>query len=517
MPELSPAPTHVGRILSLGDSERFRWALIFVVLEMIAAVRAATPQERDQYWSARAGIENLSGSPLIRADSWSWSSDGEWVPNSPVWNIVLGGGWQAGGFWGLFVVTFLSISAFNFLTLLLARSAGARALPTLVGITPLLFIGFAGLTPRATLVVQSLLFLAVYFAWWWGGRVRDETLVRSIAVVTGAGFALSFAGNWLHLSFMVMAPAIAILWALAWWASAGIDLGKRTLLIMGGTIGLFLGCLGSPYGIMATLEQSRIVEAACRGLVSEWFSIVGAIATGELRLLPLAVLALLLAFAPAVGAILILRTKGRFDGATRLILPLIAFGVPAVVAGMGTLRFILTGLLALLPVAAFVMTAWVDRLRARQASGSGFWSRRRVVDYTSGRFWTVLVVGLAVISLPLAVPAIGQGAKPPEVGAIAELPRGCRVWSTPAVAATVILTSPESQVWIDGRADFYGREHLVEYLRILNLERPLPRAAECVLLPIEPETAALVSSLDGDAQWWRISTGADFAAWARRD
>ncbi|MFF2277831.1 hypothetical protein [Agromyces sp. NPDC058126] len=496
------------------STERFRWWMVFVVLEMVAVVRAAAPHEHDQYWSARAGVENLEGAPLIRADAWSWSQEGDWVPNSPVWNIVLGLGWQSGGFWGLFWVAFVSISVFFALALLLARLAGARALPTLIGFAPVLVFAFSAFTPRATVVVQSMLFLAILFAWWWGGEVQRRGVVVSASVVTGVGFVLSVVGNWVHLSFMLMAAVIAVMWAVAWWASPGIDRGRRLLMTVTGTLGLFLGCVASPYGIAATLERSRVVAEACRGLISEWLSIIDLIRMQGVRFIPFVVAAILIAIVASIWTIRLLRRGGRFDPRARIVAPLTLFGAPAVLLGLDSLRFTLMGLLVLLPVAACVATSAMRRMyRAQGSTKRRLLSHPKVVEYTSGRFWTVILAGLLVMALPWVIINTARGATPSEADVVAELPRGCRVWSTDPVAGPILLLRPDAEVWIDGRADFYGRDHLLEYLRILSTEDPLPEATECVVLPANAMSRRLTEALDGDRQWARVASSQGYTLW----
>ncbi|MDF0513869.1 hypothetical protein PX701_09575 [Agromyces sp. H3Y2-19a] len=516
MPDRSEAPTRAARLRSIIATERFRWWMVYVVLAMVAAVRAASPQERDQYWSARAGIESLEGSPFIRPDTWSWATDGEWVPNSPVWNIVLGLGWQVGGFWGLFWVAFVSISVFFALALLLARLAGARAFPTLIGFTPVLVFAFSAFTPRATVVVQSLTFVAVLFAWWWSRQLERRSSLVAVGVVAGFGFVLSLVGNWLHLSFMLMAAVIAVMWAVAWWATPGMTTVRRVFLAAAGAAGLFLGCVGSPYGIGLTLERSRVVAEVCRGLVSEWFSIIDLFRLQGFRFIPFAIVAILVAAGALIWTVRLVRRDGRFDPRTRIAAPLVAFGVPAVVLGLDSLRFTLSGLLVLLPVAGCVATGLIDRLHRLQGDpGHRFLSRPKVVEYTSGRFWTVIIAGLMVMATPVVVLNTAPGATPPEVDVIRQLPKGCKVWSADPIAGPVILLRPDAEVWIDGRADFYGREHLLEYLRILWTEDPLPDATGCVILPSNEMSERLAAALDADMGWHRVASERGFTLWVR--
>ena len=291
--------------------------------------------------------------------------------------MVLGLGWQGFGFWGLFWVAFLAMSLLLGLALMLARLAGGRALPTLIGFLAVLLVGSSGLSRRATVIVQAMVFGAVLFAWWWGPVAARLHVGIAAGVVGLAGLTLSLVGNWVHLSFLFMSAAIAVMWAVAWWATPGFDVVRRLVLAAAGAAGLFLGSVLSPYGIALTLERSRVVDAVCRGLVSEWMSVIATARTGDLRLIPMSVVAIVVALGSAYWVFRLVRRRGRFDPRTRLVLPLALFGVPATLAGLDTLRFLLIGLLALLPVAGAAATSLVDRVRLRQQSPHGFWSRRR--------------------------------------------------------------------------------------------------------------------------------------------
>lgn len=515
MSDLDEAPTRSDRLRAFMATERFRWWLVCLILGMIAAVRAATPHERDQYWSARAGIENLQGAPLIRPDTWSWSLEGDWVPNSPLWNIVLGLGWQAGEFWGLFWVGFVSISVFFALAVLLARLAGARALPTLVGFAPVLMFGFSAFTPRATVAVQSLLFVAVLFVWWWGGRVGRVGMLSSLAVIGGTGFVLSLVGNWLHLSFMLMSAVVAVMWAIGWWASPRMRWGHWLLLTATGTLGLLLGCVASPYGIPLTLERARVVAEACRGLISEWQTILDLVSIQGARYVPFAVVAVLLTLISVTWVIRVVRGSGRFDPRVRIVAPLAAVGATAVLAGLDSLRFTLVGMLLLLPVLAGAATSLIRALHRRQSRGAGFWSHPKVMEYTSGRFWTVIVVGLMILASPLVALNVAQGSTPPEAAVISKLPNGCRLWATHTVGGSTVLLRHDVTVWFDGRADFYGRDHILEYLRVLSLSSQLPESTSCVVLSSETMDQRLAGELDGGKGWSRQASANGYTLWVR--
>lgn len=516
MTSVHEVPTRGARIRHVIATERFRWGLTYALLTLFAATRAASGSERDPYWSARAGLEYLDGAPLARPDVWSWSAEGLWYPNSPAWNVVLGLGWQWLGYWGLFWVAFIAMTLLLGLALFLARSAGARALPTLVVFIPMLLASSSALSARATVVVQALILVSVAFAWWWGSLAERLRLgiVGSAVAVGIAGFALSVIGNWVHLSFMLLTAAIAVMWALAWWLTPARSVVWRLVLTATGTVGLFLGCVASPYGIGLTLERSQIVNAICRDIISEWTSIVTAVQDGEIRW----VVAGAIALGAAAGCIAwlasVIRRDGRFDPRVRLTLPLVVLGVPMVLVGLGTLRFLVVGLLVLLPVAAAAGTGLVDRIRRAQLHGK--WTHPKVVEYTSGRFWTIILIGIGLVLTPVGAVAVAQGAKPPEADLAKLLPNNCFLWSDASAAGPIILTRPDVKVWIDGRADFYGREHLLEYIRIWSADEPLPEQTNCVILPSEFAIHfPLADVLDNDSDWSRVATNQGYVLWTR--
>ena len=73
------------------------------------------------------------------------------------------------------------------------------------------------------------------------------------------------------------------------------------------------------------------------------------------------------------------------------------------------------------------------------------------------------------------------------------------------VAGPVILSRPDVKVWIDGRADFYGREHIEDtyaYYLATN-DRLVPPGTNCVLLQNDyglPMAKAMAASPD-----WRLA------------
>lgn len=474
-----PVPAAQASPASRSRSAGLHWAIVTVFMALIAAVRAASPEERDPYWGARAGIENMAGAPLARPDIWSWSQPGGiWYQNSPAWNNIIGGAWQVAGFWGLFTLTFISITALLAIGWVLAVQLGARPLPGLAGMLVASAAAFPMLSLRATTVIQTLLLAAVWFGWWAGPRLASRSPAMAGLIVGAAGMLLSTAGNWIHLSFVVMAAVVAGMWAIQWFTAANASRSWRWIVTLAGTLGLAGGVLATPYGLVETLRQSSRTREICEGLIGEWAALWQVhpiwLARGAIGLS-------IVAF-----AVVHLRRywpERRASDFFRIIGPITAAATPLAIAGLFMIRFLGVSLLLMLPVFAIAATQAVNAAQRKVRSASrGFWASHRAHEYTDSRLW-VRVLSLATV--PLLVfggVTTAKGARPDEQDVVDHLPRGCRLYSPdPAVGSGVILTRPDVLVWMDGRADYYGREQLIRNYAIIGEMEPIPAGATCVI------------------------------------
>ncbi|MGC3995215.1 MAG: hypothetical protein QM779_14060 [Propionicimonas sp.] len=484
-----------------------RWwdrVLLAGFLVSFALVRAGRVAERDPFWQIRAGLENLAGVPLARPDTWSWSGvPGDWYPNSPLWNVLLALSYQAGGFWGFFAFSALVLLALLVVSALLAARLGARPLPGLIG----LFAIFAGALPylgaRATIGAQVLILLAVWAGLWLSDRVAVLPPRALAAATAGVALALSVLGNWIHLSFLLVGPALAVVWAVIWWLTPGVSTGRRTLLVVLGGLGWALGPLLSPFGVVGGLERARAVQDASQGLLTEWSSpfdpIQGGAYTG------MVVIALLVAGASSWW----LYREWRRGADVRLLAALTMIGVPASLAGLVALRFLGIGPLTLAPVVAALATHGVDRLRRWLRAGAGRGRVQRVLgDYTAGRFWRVVLSVVLVGLSPAVVLLAGEHGVPSESAIVARLPEGCRLFSAPDIGGAVVLLRPDVKVWMDGRADFFGRDLLEQSIAYYSgvTDDVVPAGATCVLVNTANEvTSGLRERLAGSPQW-RLDT-----------
>lgn len=504
---------------ALGRRAARGWALPVVALSFLAVVRAGILQERDPYWQVRAGLENLSGAPLVRPDSWSWAPvDAPFTQTSPLWNDLLGLAWRTGGFGGFFVVGMLSIWAYGLVVLVLARGLGARPLPALVGVMATLLLALPMLSPRGALAAQTLFLLAVAGSHRALPRLGPMPAAVAVPAVTAAGVATAALGSWLHLSWLLLAPALlatAVVMALLTPA-----LRRRRVALLGPALGagLGLGLLVGPYGTRAW-ALSRGVQEAASGVVLEWLPVWS---PGLLpRWLPTA---LLTAAGAGLGLGWVWRHRSSHkDRRLSLLAGLLVTAAPAAVAGFTTIRVVGLALLTLAPVAALGVTRLATLLRARGARpGAGPVLRHpRVRHWLTAAPWRVVTAAVLVLLAPLVVVAGSRLGRPVvEAAALPALPAGCRLVSDANAAGPVLLLRPDVTVWADTRADYWGRERNERAVRLLMTGRDdtgvLARAT-CAMLVDDPSvpSTGLARALDAAPGWARAYSTPAVTVWAR--
>jgi hypothetical protein len=500
--------------------------IVWVWIVAMAAGRAGTTQERDQYWESRAGIENLTGTPLVRPDTWSWAPvPGSFYPSSPGWNILLGLSWLGGRYWGLFLFTFVALLAYFGLAYVLARRLGAHPLGALAGITIGFILGLSMLSARGTIGVQLLLWVGIFIPLWWQRRLPRTAPIGNALALFAMGAVLSAVGNWVHLSFVAMSVALAASWGVFWllsdWPAGGLKARltdpRRWAAVLGGGIGLGVGILATPYGIGPTLERTRATAAACADLIVEWVSPFTPMPSGLWPVVAVCILLVLVGLAAWFVARL---RRGPIDQTFALASAMCVVGVPFAVAGMFALRFLGVGALMLVPVIGMGVTilarrahAWAQRLSDSSAA------KDAAMRWTRTRSWRIVLTLVAALLLPFAVwMGPGNHAVPEEMEAIRTLPSGCHLFTEASIAGPTILERPDVPVWFDGRADYFGRARLLESsLYFLGKGvTAAPPGATCAVLPVvgPPTSLPLATArLNADPAWKRVGTYNGFDVW----
>lgn len=467
-----------------------RW-IVGTWLLGFAAVRAGSPEERDPYWQIRAGLENLDGVPLARPDSWSWAPvEGLFYPNSPGWNVLLGLAWRLGGYWGFFLLSFAVLGGFLCLTYRVARRLGARPLPALAGLTICIFAAFPMLSARATTAVQLLLLIALVAPDLWRRHAPAVSPMGNAAVATVAGALISTIGNWIHLSWLTLSPLVAMSWAVYWlafWNTTPQALGLRRLvaLTLGGVTGLSVGPLASPYGVTGGIERTLETQRIASGVITEWMSPFTPEMPIQWPVFAVFAAAAAVATANWLGRQMI---SGRTSGPVAQVACIATVGLPFAVGGILAIRFMGLAVLTLAPIIAWGATAIADA--AGNAAGRippQADLHATVARWTGGGAWRrVLTAVLALLSPGIVWLGPVQHARPAELGAVASaLPAGCRFFGSAGTSGTVVLARPDVQVWVDGRADYYGRERLIQANNYFAGQgaQAAPDGATCVIFP----------------------------------
>lgn len=497
----------------MGVARARRWdrSLFWGFMICLALVRAGHTDERDPYWQVRAGMENLAGVPLVRPDTWSWSGvGGDWYPNSPLWNLLLAGCYQWAGVWGVFALSAVTILLLVLLVASIAQRLGARPLPGLIGALVVFSAAFPMLNARATLAVQVLLLVAVQVVLVLSDRATGVRTGPLVWIVLAAAFGLSVLGNWVHLSFLVLAPGLAVVWAVVWLLTPGLAGRHRWALALAGGAGWMLGWLMTPYGVATGLDRSRAVQAACAGLILEWSSPFAAVVPRQF--------VLILGAAVVIAALSAwwLYRRWRSGGDLRELAALSMIGVPAAVAGLFMLRFLGIALLVLAPVVVAAATRAVDLLRDRARTAP--WKatvRAKLHELTSGGYWRVVLTSVLIVLSPGVVFLAAQHGAPAEGAVVDRLTAGCHLFSGPGTGGTVALFRPDVPVWIDGRSDFFGRtviERTYDYFAGRTID-VVPAGTTCVILEPDAVGAAIRGRLSASPQWRLETTGSGFELW----
>ena len=446
--------------------------------------------------------------------------DAPFAQTSPLWNDALGAAWHGAGFAGFFAVGLLSIWSYGVVALVLARMLGARPLPALAGVLATLLLALPMLSPRGALTAQTLFLGTLALAFALLRRLGTLPAAAAMAGVAVGGFGVAFLGIWLHLSWAVLTPALLGCLGVMLLLSPDVPNRRAVLLSAGLAAGLGAGVVSGPYGF-GVWALSRRVQDAAAGVVIEWLP---AWSPGLLaRWLPTAILAAA-GTALAVWWLWRRRSARSTDRRLPLAAALLVLAVPMSLGGFLAIRVIGICLLALAPLAALGATGLVDRLRTRAATSDAgrALTHPRVRHWMSAEPWRVVVVVVLVLVSPLVLLSGARLGRPvAEMAALPALPDGCRLVSDANAAGPVLLLRPDVTVWIDTRADYWGRERNVAAVRLLTEGRGATEVLEdatCAMLAQDPAlpSAALADALDADPAWSREYADGDLTVWARQ-
>lgn len=468
--------------------------IVALVILVLALWTGSDATLTDPFWMAREGLDVLSGGGWSHHDRWgATSAQHVFIPTSPLWQVWLGMAWAAAGSTGLLLASAGGIALTLAAVAMTARRLGATPLGVNAALAILALVP-AAVTIRPTTPAIGLL-LAVLIA-------TDTLLARTtrpLPAIASLVLLTSTLGIWLHASWVVYGPLSGIAAAVLWSQHRSIRSSPIPALML--TASGFAGaCLG-PRGAWSWSDARRI-QVEMEGVITEWISPWEHPTTTAWLWLWL----LLIAF---TGLAIVSAWRQRQQGTP---LEWIVLGLACVLLGGAAYA------LRLVPQAAVLLAPWLALKVSGSVAPPGQGRVRGWQDATTARSGRAVSALIACLLLPMAA----AGAVPPypqlRDAAFARLPAGCRLLTDAATANLVLLARMDVRPWLDGRADMWGREHLLQsfgYLAGTALE-PVPAGIDCVLQR-QGRANALTARLDGDRSWRSIDlAGSELRLWVHR-
>jgi hypothetical protein len=431
------------------------WTALAAGVVALALFRAGTLVDSDVYWQAAGGFNGLEA-----------RSPG-WHPNSPLWNVVLGGVWRAGGSWGLVVIGAATVVVLGTLLILVARRLGAGplscALALLVTVPCMLpVLSARPALPATTLLLGATAAVPVALAYCTGRRTGTWWRTALICLLAAG---LGVLGPGVHLSWTFNGPVLALAWmATAVAAPRGTRGEVQPAALAGPGIGGTVVCaLAPPAALIAGLNlgpggtdiwrQTLDVRSASVGLVSEW---------DPTWTRPGWALITLLALGVAVTSTSL--------GVRRRDPMLLAWGVTTLALAGGAVTVV--------RLAPWAAAACLPLL----AAGGSALARTHAVPPVLRRPALAAALSAVAVSPVLVVPALARHAAPPDAQTVTLLPAGCRLAGPVGIGNQADLLRPDVVVLLDGRNDFWGRDAYARWDGLANGQAPASDAT-CAVVP----------------------------------
>lgn len=465
------------------------WILAF------SALRVATDREHDLFWMAREGQALLSGADFVHDDVWSWAPvGGNFVPTSPLWQLLLAGAWEGAGRTGLIVLALVTVLACTSATAWLARLLGAGSTATAFALIPALLLGGSAWSARAALPALILLLTTIGMFWTARNRLAQDRNVFVMTVTSVASAAVSTLGIWLHNSWVAYAVVLPGA-VLAMTALHAFGSRKRGLLVtLAAAAGASLGASLGPLGVGAWANATEVAEA-CRGLVVEWSS-PWRVSTST-TVVWLGTCLLSLALLPSIR---------RRDPLRPLRIVLVLGAVAASLAGAYAVRFFMLATIVLVPLVAEALQRGPSPPLRRRLQQLG--------PRLHEPYWRVIAGLLAIVLLPLSLALLPRAYSRLSDPTLRVIPAGCHVFTDDGAGSVLLLARPDTRSWMDGRLDYWGRariKQLFAYER--GSGRPLvPIGTGCVLLR-RNESPRLAAALGNSPQWSVVAESNEFVLW----
>jgi hypothetical protein len=454
---------------------RRAWLLAWLALLPLAIFRAGVLAEADTFWQIRVGLLTIARHSIPATDTFSWTMHGKpYFQNSWGFDVLVAIAYRLGGLPGAAVLCALITMGVIALVLALARAVGGSATASAIVflIVARLLIGW--LTARPQLVdyaaVPALILLL---------RAIERKHARWGAVaLTGILTAV-----WVNLhaeallAVAIAGASAAVLFVLAWRDS-------RWCYAVAATAAAAVGCLANPYGI-GVLFQASQVHADSSAYITEWAPFNPASPVQDLTM--------------AAGLAALIIAWRRREAI------LLAALVVCMAGSVEAVRFQPFVVILAVPLLAALVSVPPEPIRRYLTS-------RRTMFRQCGALG---VAGLFVVTAP-SLTHLGrpdQSIYPAAL--VADIPHGCRLFTTDLIGSYVILARPDVPVSLDGRNNLYGAVELAEERTLHglgNVSRGLAGAG-CVLVP---RSYGLAPLLRHDGEWQLRATDKFAVLYVRR-
>lgn len=463
------------------------WKILTMMLALaLALTRTIYISEPDILWQTKSGMDTLNGEPLLRPDTYSWSAAGEtYLSNSWLWNSTLGVVYRMWGFYGIsFLTGILVLGVLTGIIYLLRR----RSIPWMATFFTVAFVGLA-CNPWLSGRPQILDYLFIVIAMVLLERISIRSFKSHILIFSVMTLIIAIWNNF-HLTGAVGAPLFAALYFLR--QTSGLSIRESLTLPLARSVllGVLLiaVCILTPFGIKGLTKPFTTVSTST-GVVTEWLSpwlFQDNVQTGG---------AIVVAFMIFVF-VMLYRRKGYFSA---------VFLLGMMVISSIQVRWI--------PFLVLVSVIWIAQLL--NILGNMVKEKYRVYVKTVAFAISLVVVVFGSLTF---IPQDRVSGAPYGYDLVSQLPRGCKLFSTPSLAGPVIFARPDVKVSVDGRNDLYG-DRYIEQNRISygidDAEQWLDKnGVNCILLDAE---LPLTQLLEQSSQWKLEATNSrDVKLWLRK-
>lgn len=445
------------------------WVLAMLPLALIVAARAGVIGEGDPFWETRAGLDIFDGQPIIHYDTWSWvHTTDKWIPNSWLWNVLMGAAWKMGGFAAIGITMMIAGAGLFVVLVRQCRRYGADVWAAGLACA----IGSLGVAAWITGRPNTATFIAYVVELAIAARLFDERRSSRVAAWSIAIVAVQALTINLHLGAeSLIGPLV--------FAGVGSLVQRRKDLSLAlcvksalPAVACTLGTVLNPIGL-DVFQHALFVRSQSASVITEWQPGVND---------PRGVVLII----AGIWAIVLAWRAGRGHVAGAL--------VCAIVAAVSAVRF--EPFVALLVIPEYAV--WFSQLVRKHA----------IAHERVGLLIVEAVFCLAL--LPLAIEGLvapGQPASPRfSVKMVRAIPGDCKLFNGPLDGGLVELLRPGMKVAMDGRNDFFGKERVLEQRDVLRAKVDSlawfdDHDIDCVLARTGKKERGLVAVMDRDPRW----------------